>query len=78
MAVLKHGFTLRLSDEVYDQAVEMAKRQKRSMTNFIEYVLQEYFAQHQPSAPEQEAPADFQEFPKSTFDFWKDYFWKDK
>ena len=81
MAVLKHEFTMRLSDEVYDQAVEMAKKQRRSMTNFIEFALQEYMAQLQPPGQEEEAPSDFQKTkkPRSTsFDLWNDYFWKDK
>lgn len=72
MAVLKHEFTLRLRDEIYDQTVEMAKKQRRSMTNFIEYVLQEYIAQHQPPARKPEKPCVMPN------DIWNDYFGKEK
>ena len=39
MATSKRVFTLRLSDEVFDQIGKLAAREHRSMTNYIEYVL---------------------------------------
>lgn len=39
MASNKRVFTLRLSDEVFDRIGELAMREHRSMTNYIEYVL---------------------------------------
>ena len=39
MATSKRVFTLRLSDDVFDQIGKLAAREHRSMTNYIEYVL---------------------------------------
>ena len=39
MATNKRVFTLRLSDEVFDNIGVLASREHRSMTNYIEYVL---------------------------------------
>ena len=39
MATNKRVFTLRLSDEVFDEIGVLATREHRSMTNYIEYVL---------------------------------------
>lgn len=39
MATNKRVFTLRLSDEVFDKIGELATKEHRSMTNYIEYVL---------------------------------------
>ncbi len=39
MATSKRVFTLRLSDEVFDQIGKLAAQEHRSMTNYIEYVL---------------------------------------
>ncbi len=39
MASNKRVFTLRLSDEVFDKIGELAIREHRSLTNYIEYVL---------------------------------------
>ncbi len=39
MASYKRAFTLRLSDEVFDKIGELATREHRSLTNYIEYVL---------------------------------------
>lgn len=39
MATNKRVFTLRLSDEVFDQIGQLATKEHRSMTNYIEYVL---------------------------------------
>ena len=39
MATNKCPFTLRLSDEMYDKIGILAKKEHRSMSNYIEYVL---------------------------------------
>ena len=39
MATNKRVFTLRLSDEVFDKIGELATREHRSITNYIEFVL---------------------------------------
>ena len=39
MSTNKRVFTLRLSDEVFDKIGELATKEHRSMTNYIEYVL---------------------------------------
>ena len=39
MASSKRVFTLRLSDEVFEKIGQLATREHRSMTNYIEYVL---------------------------------------
>ena len=39
MATNKRVFTLRLSDEVFDEIGALATKEHRSMTNYIEYVL---------------------------------------
>ena len=39
MATNKRVFTLRLSDEVFDKIGILATKERRSMTNYIEYVL---------------------------------------
>ena len=39
MATNKKVFTLRLSDEVFDKIGELATREHRSVTNYIEFVL---------------------------------------
>ena len=39
MATNKRVVTLRLSDEVFDKIGELATKEHRSMTNYIEYVL---------------------------------------
>ena len=39
MATNKRVFTLRLSDVVFDKIGELATKEHRSMTNYIEYVL---------------------------------------
>ena len=39
MATNKKVFTLRLSDEVFDKIGILATKERRSMTNYIEYVL---------------------------------------
>lgn len=39
MASNKRVFTLRLSDEVFDKIGELATKEHRSITNYIEYVL---------------------------------------
>ena len=39
MATNKCPFTLRLSDEMYDKIGILATKERRSMTNYIEYVL---------------------------------------
>ena len=40
MASNKRVFTLRLSDEVFDKIGALATKQHRSMTNYIEFVLE--------------------------------------
>ncbi len=42
MATNKRVFTLRLSDEVFEKIGELATKQHRSMTNYIEFVLLEH------------------------------------
>ncbi|EOS38932.1 hypothetical protein C808_02249 [Lachnospiraceae bacterium M18-1] len=39
MATNKRVFTLRLPDEVFDKIGILATKERRSMTNYIEYVL---------------------------------------
>lgn len=39
MASNKRVFTLRLSDEIFDKIGELATKEHRSITNYIEYVL---------------------------------------
>ena len=39
MATNKCPITLRLSDEMYDKIGILAKKEHRSMSNYIEYVL---------------------------------------
>lgn len=39
MASNKRVFTLRLSDEVFEKIGELATKEHRSITNYIEYVL---------------------------------------
>ncbi len=39
MATKKRVFTLRLSEEVFEKIGQLATREHRSMTNYIEYVL---------------------------------------
>ena len=39
MATNKRVFTLRLPDEVFDKIGILAKKEHRSMSNYIEYVL---------------------------------------
>ncbi len=39
MASSKRVFTLRLSDEVFEKIGQLATREHRSMTNYIEFVL---------------------------------------
>lgn len=39
MATTKRVFTLRLSDDVFDQIGKLASEEHRSMTNYIEFVL---------------------------------------
>ena len=39
MATNKRVLTLRLSDEVFDKIGELATKEHRSMTNYIEYVM---------------------------------------
>lgn len=39
MASNKRVFTLRLSDEVFDEIGRLASQEHRSLTNYIEFVL---------------------------------------
>ncbi len=39
MATNKHTFTLRLPDELFDKIGFLATKERRSITNYIEYVL---------------------------------------
>lgn len=39
MATNKRAFTLRLSDEIFDQIGKLAISNHRSVTNYIEYIL---------------------------------------
>ena len=45
MATNKRVFTLRLSDEVFDKIGILATDEHRSMTNYIEYVLNQHLEQ---------------------------------
>ncbi|EOT26717.1 hypothetical protein C805_00819 [Eubacterium sp. 14-2] len=45
MATNKKVFTLRLSDEVFDKIGILATKERRSMTNYIEYVLIQHLEQ---------------------------------
>lgn len=56
MPVPKHQFTLRLDNDLYDEVVQMAQSENRSLTNFIAHALRQYIAQHKPSNEKQEPP----------------------
>jgi predicted transcriptional regulator len=47
MASLKRVFTLRMQDEVFDKLEELAKKEHRSMTNMIEFILMDYLKGHE-------------------------------
>ena len=42
MATSKRVFTLRLSEDVLDKIGKLATKEHRSVTNYIEFVLQQY------------------------------------
>lgn len=42
MATNKRAFTLRLPDELLDKIGILAEKDRRSMNNYIEYVLQKH------------------------------------
>lgn len=45
MATIRHVFTLRLSDEVFHKIGQLASKERRSMTNYIEFVLLNHLAE---------------------------------
>ena len=47
MASNKRVFTLRLSEEVFENIGRLATREHRSMTNYIEYVLLRHIAEEE-------------------------------
>jgi predicted transcriptional regulator len=47
MASLKRVFTLRLQDEIFDKLEELAKKEHRTMTNMIEYILLDYLSEYE-------------------------------
>lgn len=47
MASLKRVFTLRLQDDVFDKLEALAKKQHRSMTNMIEFIMMNYLEKYE-------------------------------
>lgn len=44
---MKRVFTLRLQDEIFDKLEELAKKEHRTMTNMIEYILLDYLSEYE-------------------------------
>ena len=47
MATLKRVFTLRMEDEIFEKIERLAKKEHRSMTNMIEFILLKYLEEHE-------------------------------
>ena len=47
MSTNKRVFTLRMEDEIFDKIGQLATKEHRSMTNYIEYVLLEHLKKYE-------------------------------